>query len=156
MKNKKYEIKYLTKEFYLHYDEANFPEILHKEDRPYFVFVIKIKNNTFAVPFRTNISHNQSYKFKNSNKATKSHTGLDFSKSVIVNEDKYIGTLTKIDSKEYVELENRVEFIIKKFTVYIKNYIKYVKANNTTMLNIKYQYSSLKYFKYELGLDEDK
>ena len=58
MVNKEYEIKQLSEKFYLDYDKLNFPEILHKGDRPYVVFVVKVNDNTFAVPFRTNITHN--------------------------------------------------------------------------------------------------
>ena len=152
MNNREYEIKQLSEEFYLDYSQVKFPEILHKEDRPYIVFVIKINDNTFAVPFRTNITHNQSYRFKNTNKQTNSHTGLDFSKAVIVNEERYLGKKTFIDDAEYIELENKIKFIIQKFTVYVNNYIKYIKSNNTKMIEMKYKYSSIQYFNKELGI----
>ena len=152
MNNRKYEIKQLSEKFYLDYSQVKFPEILHKEDRPYIVFVIKINDNTFAVPFRTNITHNQSYRFKNTNKQTNSHTGLDFSKAVIVNEERYLGKKTFIDDAEYIELENKIKFIIQKFTVYVNNYIKYIKSNNTKMIEMKYKYSSIQYFNKELGI----
>lgn len=126
MANKEYEIKQLSEKFYLDYSQLKFPEILHKEDRPYVVFVIKINDNTFVVPFRSNITHKQSYRFRNTNKQTNSNTGLDFSKAVIVNKEEYLGNRTNIDSAEYIELENKIKFIKQKFKVYINNYIKKV------------------------------
>lgn len=87
---------------------------------------------------------------KKTGKTTKTATGLDFSKAVIVNEKSYIGNDAKIDNKEFVELESRINFIVKKFSNYVRNYIRYKKDNNTEMLDKKYKYSSLKYFDNEL------
>ena len=68
MRDIEYKIKQLSEKFYSDYNQSEFPEILHKDDRPYLVFIVKINDNTFAVPFRTNITHNHGYKFKNTNK----------------------------------------------------------------------------------------
>ena len=152
MDKRVYKISYLTKEFYRNFTEDKFPEILHKENRPYLVFIVKVENNTFAIPFRTNVTHQYSYRFKNTDKATDTSTGLDFSKAVIVNENLYIGNDASIDKKEFIELENKVYFIIKKFSNYVKNYIRYTKDKNTEMLDKKYKFSSLQYFNKELGI----
>ena len=141
MDKRVYKISYLTKEFYSNFTEDKFPEILHKENRPYLVFIVKVENNTFAIPFRTNVTHQYSYRFKNTDKATDTSTGLDFSKAVIVNEKLYIGNDASIDKKEFIELENKVYFIIKKFSNYVKNYIRYTKDKNTEMLDKKYKFS---------------
>ena len=61
---RKYIIRQLSKDFYQKYDRYNYPEIERKKDRPYMVMLIRIDNNIFAIPFRTNIKHNACYKFK--------------------------------------------------------------------------------------------
>ena len=61
---KRYQIYKLSKKFYSKYDKKNYPEIERKNDRPYVVILVKIKDNIFAIPFRTNIKHNACYKFK--------------------------------------------------------------------------------------------
>ena len=63
-RNKEYQLNYLTPLFYEVYNSAKYPEIEHKETRPYMVLLVHIEDNTFAIPFRTNVSHNNCYKFK--------------------------------------------------------------------------------------------
>ncbi len=147
-----YELKCLSLDFFKQYDALNYPEIEHKPNRPYVVFLIKIKNNTFAIPFRTNVKHNACYKFKNSSRNTNSYTGLDYSKAVIVNNPRYIGNNAIIDHDEYIELSNKFHFIIKQFTNYVKKYRKYVDGKLNVYEAKKYQYSTLKYFHKELGI----
>lgn len=55
-------------------------------------------------------------------------------------------------TKEFIELENKVYFIIKKFSNYVKNYIRYTNDKNMEMLDKKYKFSSLQYFNKELGI----
>jgi len=46
---KKYEINYLSEDFFEKYDSKHFPEIEHKLNRPYLVLVLKVENNTYAI-----------------------------------------------------------------------------------------------------------
>ncbi len=142
----------LSKKFYADYDEVNYPEIEHKESRPYIVFVVMIDGVQFALPLRTNIKHNFAYKFKNTTRDTHSSTGIDYTKAIVVRDSKYIGVATTIDNKEYVELNDRYYFIIKQFTNYLAGFKKAVKNQSTGRAFAKYQYSTLNYFKTELGL----
>lgn len=87
---KDYQLNYLSSEFFEKYNAIDYPEIENKESRPYMVVLMKIENNTFAVPFRTNVSHNNCYKFKTSTRPTDSVTGIDYTKAVIVNDRKSI------------------------------------------------------------------
>lgn len=121
---KKYEINYLSEDFFEKYDSKHFPEIEHKLNRPYLVLVLKVENNTYAIPFRTNVSHKACYRFKNSSRDTHSFTGLDYSKAVVVNDDRYIGTSAFIDEKEFLELNRKYYFIIKQFSAYVSGYKK--------------------------------
>ena len=145
-------ISYLTEEFYKFYNYDLYPEILKNEARPYIVWLVKIENNIFGIPFRTNISHKSCYKFKKSNRDTQKATGLDFSKAVVLNNEAYIGVNANIDNYEYSELDSKKEHIFKRFETYIKNYIKYAKSNNKKLIELKYKYSTLTYFHRELGL----
>ena len=118
------------------------------------VILVKIEDNTFALPLRTNIKHNSCYKFQYSSRPTDSITGIDFSKAVIVNEEKYIGEVAEIDNKEYVELNDRIAFIISKFRTYIKGYYSYAAGKSNEYQAKRYKYTTLKYFHKELGIGE--
>lgn len=150
--NGKYQLKYLTQEFYQEYNAEQYPEIERKQERPYIVCLVNIDNNTYAIPFRTNIKHKCCYTFKNSSRDTKCSTGLDYSKAVIVNDDKFIGDEAIIDNKEYVELSNKYYFIIKQFTSYLQGYFKYANGEANQFEAKKYKFSTLKYFHKELNL----
>ena len=123
--NKRYKLNYLTTEFYNQYNSAEYPEIENKSNRPYMVMLIQIENNTFAIPFRTNVKHNNCYKFENSSRPTDSITGLDYSKAVIVNNIKYIGAAARINDMEYTELDANYHIIIKQFTSFVKNSVPF-------------------------------
>ena len=149
---KKYEINYLSEDFFEKYDSKHFPEIEHKLNRPYLVLVFKVENNTYAIPFRTNVSHKACYRFKNSSRDTHSFTGLDYSKAVVVNDDRYIGTAAFIDEKEFLELNRKYYFIIKQFSAYVSGYKKYVAGELDDFSSKKYRYSTLQYFHSEIGI----
>lgn len=153
METKKlYELHYLSKDFYDKYNAIEYPEIEHKTQRPYIVLLIKIDDNTFGLPLRTNIRHSNCYKFQYSSRPTNSITGIDFSKAVVVNNNDYIGDIAEMDNKEYVELNDRIAFIISKFRTYIKGYRTYAMGQANEHQAKKYRYTSLKYFHKELGL----
>lgn len=150
--NKKYKLNYLTAEFYNKYNSTDYPEIENKSNRPYMVMLVQIKTNIFAIPFRTNVKHNNCYKFNNSSRSTDSTTGLDYSKAVIVNDGKYIGASARINDMEYIELDTNYHIIIKQFTSFVNNYIKYANGKLNEYQTKKYKYTTLKYFHAELGI----
>ena len=149
---KQYKLNYLSEEFYKKYNSSDYPEIEHKRKRPYLVMLVTIDDNTFAIPFRTNIRHNNCYKFQNTSRNTVAATGLDFTKAVIVNDNSYIGAAATIDDKEYVELNDRYLFIINKFRTYVNGYKKYAEGKMYQHQKNKYQYTSLQYFHDELKI----
>ncbi len=151
--SKIYELNYLTDDFYEKYNSTVYPEIENKKSRPYMVLLIKVDDNTFAIPFRTNIRHKYCYKFKKSGRDTSSVTGLDYTKAVIVNDEMYIGNRATIDNKEYIELNNKYYFIISQFKKYVGGYRDYINGKLNRFDAKKYQYSTLKYFHKELDLD---
>ena len=151
--NKKYKLNYLTEDFYNKYNSDSYPEIENKVNRPYIVMLIQIEGNTFAIPFRTNIKHNNCYKFENSSRPTESVTGLDYSKAVVVNDKRYIGVPARINDMEYTELDTNYHIIIKRFTTFVKGYIKYANGTLNEFQAKKYKYTTLKYFHNELGIN---
>ncbi len=142
----------LSPDFYKAYTADAYPEIEHKESRPYVVMVFEIEGNRFALPFRTNIRHAYCYKFKNSGRASEASTGIDFTKAVVIVDMKYVGEEAIIDRKEYVELMNKFYFVLAKFKRYLSGYAKYCKEGGSSVDAKKYRYTTLKYFKNELGL----
>lgn len=52
-----YEIRLLSNEFYTDFTLSMYPEMEDKQCRPFLVLIIKIEDNKFAIPFRTNVKH---------------------------------------------------------------------------------------------------
>lgn len=153
---KLFRLHYLSKKFYDKYNITVYPEIEHKALRPYIVLLIEIDDNTFALPLRTNIKHGNCYKFQYSSRPTESVTGIDFSKAVIINDNSYIGDIAEMDNKEYVELNNRIAFIISKFRTYVKGYYTFASGKAHEKQAKKYKYTTLKYFHKELGIEQSR
>ena len=106
MQNKSMAFFYLTSEFYEKY--KNCKEILQKQKRPYAVHLIRYNNLTFAIPVRSNINHNFSYK-------TIGSKGLDFTKTVIITDEKYLSdNKAVINHEEYLKLDKNRKFINRK------------------------------------------
>ena len=140
------EIRKLSKEFYKAYPHNEFPEMESKLSRPYVVLLVEINNVKFAIPLRTNIRHSFCYKFKTSDRETKSSTGIDFSKAVVISNDSYLGEKADINDKEYLELQEKAFFIIKKFKKYVTDYISFMKNGGNEYIARRYLFSTLKYF----------
>lgn len=149
---KEYKLNYLTAEFYQRYNSTDYPEIENKDCRPYMVMLVKIENNIFAIPFRTNVKHNNCYKFKNSTRPTDTVTGLDYTKAVIVNDSTYIGAEARINDREYTELNDRYGFILNQFRSYVKGYIDFINGEKSYYNIKRYRYTTLQYFHKELGI----
>lgn len=140
------ELRKLSKEFYKAYPHNEFPEMEAKLGRPYVVLLVEIDNLKFAIPLRTNIRHSYCYKFKTSDRETKSSTGIDFSKAVVISKENYLGKETDINDKEYLELQEKAFFIINKFKKYVFDYISFKKHGGNEYIAKRYTFSTLKYF----------
>ena len=143
------ELRKLSEKFYKDYPKDLYPEFERKKDRPYVVLIIAIFGNKFAIPFRSNIKHSFCYRFKKTYRKTRSFTGLDYSKCVIVNNQEYLGEITTIDNKEYAELDDKYFFITKKFKNYLENFIKFLNNPSNKNLIEMFKFSTLNYFKDE-------
>ena len=140
------ELRKLSKEFYKDYPHADYPEIEAKTGRPYVVLLVDVNAVKFAIPLRTNIRHSYCYQFKTSDRETKSSTGIDFSKAVVISDPLYLGAETSINDKEYLELQKKVFFIVNKFKKYVNDYINYKKNGGNEYVAKRYRFSTLKYF----------
>lgn len=136
------------------YKHADYPEIENKSERPYMVMLIKIEDNTFAIPFRTNLRHNSCYKFKRTTRQTDSVTGLDYTKAVIVNDPSYIGEPARVNDMEYTELDANFYIIMTQFKKYLANYIRFVAGKANPYQAQRYRYTTLKYFHKELHIEK--
>lgn len=153
MVKNKFELRCLSKNFYNDYPHEDFKEMTLKESRPFLVLLIKIKDLTFAIPFRSNVKHDYCYKFKNSNRDTKTTTALDFSKAIIITNEKYLENTAIIDKKEYIELSSKFYFIFHKFEKFVYKYIKTISNSQKHLYEYKrMSYCTLQYFHKELGI----
>ena len=148
MKNKSITFFYLTHKFYNKY--KNCKEILYKPKRPYAVHLIEYNNLIFAIPIRSNITHEFSYKtIKEKNKSK----GLDFTKTVIINDLKYLSKQpARINQEEYLKLDKNRHFIEKKMLSYLKIYKKALQKSNTNKNQNILSKSTLQYFHKELNI----
>ena len=148
MKNKSITFFYLTHKFYNKY--KNCKEILYKPKRPYAVHLIEYNNLIFAIPIRSNITHEFSYKtIKEKNKSK----GLDFTKTVIINDLKYLSKQpVRINQEEYLKLDKNRHFIEKKMFSYLKIYKKALQKPNTNKNKNILSKSTLQYFHKELSI----
>ena len=148
MKNKSITFFYLTHEFYNKY--KNCKEILYKPKRLYAVHLIEYNNLIFAIPIRSNITHEFSYKtIKEKNKSK----GLDFTKTVIINDLKYLSKQpVRINQEEYLKLDKNRHFIEKKMLSYLKIYKKALQKPNTNKNKNILSKSTLQYFHKELSI----
>jgi len=140
------ELRFLNDRFYE--ETRGFSEIMHKPDRPYAIALFEIDHLQFAIPFRTNITHPYAYKFKNS----KSNSGLDFSKAVIIEKDK-LGNQAFINNQEYLEFSKRRNMIAQRFSKFLENYKKWVKNPTTYQYKVEsLKYCTLQYYHQKLGI----
>ena len=98
------------------------------------------------------MNHKYGYKFITSSRDTRSTTGLDFTKAVLVDDESLLGDNAVIDDKEYLELSKKHFFIKKQFVKYYENYKKFLNNELNQYQSKAYKYSTLKYFHKELNL----
>ena len=150
----------LSHNFYQDYPASKYPELLHKEGRPYTCLLIDSHEGYFiCVPFRSNINHNNSFLFVNTARSKKSHSGLDYSKiAIICNMDYIDSTKAAVtDNDEYVEMETNLQKITEEVLLYVNNYINHIngtKPLHPREFNRRYNYSTLRYFHNILGCEK--
>lgn len=128
----------LSDKFYSLYSQ--YPEILKKRNRPYACIEVLINGVKFAVPLRHHISHKYSF-------ITKADYGLDYTKTVVIEDDSYIGeTGVQINQEEFKAISGRETFIRNQLIKYIRIYKKSCKYTDNVHYKSIRQYSTLQYF----------
>lgn len=149
----------LSPKFMQDYPPSQYPELMYKLGRPYTCLLIDSHDDYFiCVPFRSSIGHKNSFMFKGTARSVKSHSGLDYSKIVLVKDDEYLNSDTQaiVDDDEYTEMKKNLPLITKQVLSYVDTYINHVNGSSilhTKQFERKYKYSTLPYFHDILGLN---
>lgn len=153
-----YQILNLTSKFYNTYPDPPYSEIIRKNTRPYNCLLIQSHYDYFiAIPYRSNINHKYSYRFKYSRRSQRTHSGLDYTKLVIIKNLDYVASLNAVvDADEYKETRDKIDYIKKDVLTYITDYIEYIQGRSNKYDEKSFQraygFSALKYFHRELGI----
>jgi protein AbiQ len=139
---------FLSEKFYETYDQVSYPEIERKPDRPYIMIKICINGVDFAVPLRSDISHNHVFWTDKPNKC-----GVDYSKVVVIPDLTYIDTRKPyIRPNEHKRLMGK-DFILQKgLEKYIKEYKEALRHININKNKILCKFSTLQYFHKEINI----
>lgn len=152
-----YEIRKINNSFFEKYNKEEYPEIEIKKSRPYNFMLFETKYDYFvAVPFRTNVKHNNAFKFVGSSRNRAGASGLDYSKLLIIKNPNDIGEKTDIEKDEHSILVKNIVKIGIEINEYIddyRNHILGIKKMGKNKFKNRYIFSTLKYFHKELNLD---
>lgn len=139
---------FLSEKFYETYDQIDYPEIERKSDRPYIMIKICIGGIDFAIPLRSDISHNHVYWTNKPNKC-----GVDYSKVVVIPDSTYIDSRNPyIRPDEHRRLKGKDHILEKGLEKYIKEYKKALKNIHIVRNKILCQFSTLQYFHKEIDI----
>lgn len=88
-----YQILKLTTRFYEEHPDPPYHEILKKNQRAYNCLLFQSHYDYYiCVPYRSEISHPYSFKFKKTQRSKSHRSGLDYTKIVIITKSEYIDT----------------------------------------------------------------
>ena len=148
----------LSQAFFAAYPPTKYPEILIKDSRPYTCLMIETHEDyLICIPFRSSIQHNEAFFFSNTQRSQKTHSGLDYKKTIIVKDTSYIDSNKSIvvDNDEYTAMMTNIEKIVNDIHSYISKYVQHINGTKTLHdreFTRRYQYSTLPYFHDALGL----
>ena len=152
----KVEISRLSEKFYQDYPLSLYPEILSKEARSYVCLTFKVRDYYICIPYRSNVDHKYSYKFKYSKRSKVKKSGLDYRKIVIIRDEAYFEkSFAIVDTDEYRETMMNIKKIVSSAEKFVDEYIKHIKAIvllDNEEFDRRYTVSALQYFHKELGL----
>ena len=132
---------FLSNEFYEDY--ANCTEIEQKTNRPYVQIAVEMNGVLYAIPMRSNIKHQFAFFTDKENLC-----GLDYSKTVIISDDKYIDSIRhpRIRDIEFKAVRNKEYQIKQGLSRYIKQYKKAAARKDISRNARLCKYSALQYF----------
>lgn len=153
-----FQILRLTNKFYEDYPKERYPELLEKIGRSYNCLLFQSHYGYFiGVPYRSEVKHNNAFKFKNTKRSKHHSSGLDFTKIVIIQNPDYISCKSSIiDFDEYIKTKQNINKIASNVISYIDCYMDHIKKIHILEEKVfqrKYLYSTLKYFHKELGIE---
>ena len=152
----KVEISRLSEKFYQDYPLSLYPEILSKEARSYVCLTFKVRDYYICIPYRSNVDHTYSYKFKYSKRSKVKKSGLDYRKIVIIRDEAYFEkSFAIVDTDEHRETMMNIKKIVSSAEKFVDEYIKHIKAIvllDNEEFDRRYTVSALQYFHKELGL----
>jgi protein AbiQ len=140
---------FLSEAFYNKYPMSEYPEIEHKESRPYILLVLNINGEEWGIPMRSGISHHYCFW---TNKAEK--RGVDYSKAVLISDKKFIDETRKphIRKDEFEALRGKEHILEVGFKKYILTYKKAHADQSKSRSFTLCSYSTLQYFHEAIGL----
>ena len=155
-----YQILRLTDSFYDAYPNPPYTEILRKKQRSYTCLLLKIHFDYYiCIPFRSNITLRYAYHFGKSARSREHHSGLDYSKIVIVRKSEYLTSEELIiDHDEYVETIRNIDQICRGAVQFVQDYIDHITGVKLLLsgeFDRRYHYAPLKYFHKELGINSE-
>ena len=130
---------------------------MRKNDRPYNCLLIETHYDYYiCVPFRTEIHYEYAYRFHTSKRSRQHCSGLDYTKSVIINNSKYISSQNAlVDQDEFKETMRNLSLITKKAVQFVEDYVACqhnVLSMHPAEYRRRYAYTTLQYFHKELGI----
>lgn len=155
--NYEYYILRLADAFYCAYPNPPYSEILNKKRRAYSCLLLLPQPQYYiCIPYRTEISHPYAFHFQKSKRSRSHRSGLDHTKLVIIQNLDYLEKKQAvIDHDEYVETINNIDKIVRDAVRFIDEYCGYITGKNClhkSEYERRYQFSPLKYFHQELGI----
>ncbi len=146
------EIYNLSPQFFIDYPHSQYPEIAVKNGRPYSCLLIEYLDDLFiCIPFRSHVRHPYAYHFKNSARSKRSQSGLDYTKSILINNNAYLDSVAPaiVDQDEYKETMVNLPLIVGEVFDYISDYkddLNAVRKLHPKEWQRRYGRSTLPYF----------
>lgn len=118
------------------------------KDRPHAIVLIEINGLRFAIPLRTHLTHKQGFK-------TIGSAGLDYSKALLIFDDKDISRDIKLKSAdEFKRINEHEDKIVADFTKYVARYIAARQKGDKNVIGMTYRFTTLVNYHKQLGLPE--
>lgn len=130
----------LSKSFYNRYPITKYPEIMDKENRPYYCIEVKVEGRTYAIPIRHHINHPLAF-------FTVGDAGLDYTKAVVISGPDDISIdKPRISTEEWNIIKSGEDTIFHEFRKYLRQYRRAMKYPDNPRSSIFIRYSALQYF----------
>lgn len=155
-----FQILRLSNLFYKVYARPEYKEIMLKQGRAYNCLLFQAHYNYFiCIPYRSEITHDNAYLFRNSKRARKHKSGLDYSKIVIISNADYLETEDAlIDKDEFNETIKNLNRIKREALKFVEDYVNHMNGKvklHPADFKRRYQFTTLKYFHNKLGVNEN-